>query len=227
MKPSFLIILTCLILVGLLSTCSRPVLNYDGSGIDNNTDVTNDIAEVSWQNAYADFLREPTNYSEDDHFAVGFALADLNDDSTPELIIGYVNGVEGGYIFANIYLFDGNVRVIGRQVDMYYKECWSSTNPLFPGLFVEGGRSSTFSCNYWSVDNNEFIDESLWTYAVSPDAGIVDMEFTEISNNEQLIAESKRLSPFFPDSGTGNRKDTVEFLEINEVNIQEFIGGLG
>lgn len=174
-------------------------------------------AAESWQNTYAEFLRKPENYAEDRHFAETFALADLDNSGVPELIIVYYNHIEGGSIFANIYLYDENISIIGRQVDMYYKECWLSTNPLFPGLFVEGGRSSTFSCNYWTIINNEFIDEPLWSYVYVPD--VEDMEYRDLSGNEQLIAESKLFPSALPDSGTVKLYDTIKFFEINEANI--------
>ena len=94
-----------------------------------------------WQNVYAEFLREPTNYAENGHFAETFALTDLNNNGIPELIIPFYNDVEGGHIFANVYSYNGNVNIIGRQIDMYYKACWFSTDPLLPGIFVEGGRN--------------------------------------------------------------------------------------
>lgn len=167
-------------------------------------------AAEPWREAYAAFLREPENYAEESHYAGSFALADLNNDGKPEMILVYYNGNEGGAIFANIYAYDGEVRRIGHQVDMWYKTCFLSTNPSFPGVFVEGGRNSTFSCSYWTVKDNVFVDEPLWSNIADVDTQ--DMVYKELSGNQQLIAEAKKI--------TSSVSNEIEFFEIDEAHIR-------
>ncbi|MDR2686566.1 MAG: hypothetical protein LBB75_02345 [Oscillospiraceae bacterium] len=171
------------------------------------------FAAGPWQNAYAAFLRGPENYTERDHYAGNFALADLDNDGSPELIIAYYDGVQGGAIFANVYLYNGKVRMIGQQSDMYYKGCYYSTDPSFPGVFVEGGRMSNFSCSHWTIKNSMFVDEPLWSNAYDYDVG--EMVYEEFTGNKQLIAEAKRVISLYPYG--------IEFSEIDEINIQKAI----
>lgn len=181
----------------------------------------------SWRNTYAEFLNDSASYIEDEYFAETFALVDLDNSGIPELIIVYYNGLEGGAIFANIYSYEENISIIGRRIDMYYKQAWLSVNPLFAGLFVEGGRTSTFSCNYWTVIDNEFIDEPVWSLTpyIDEDTLELELEYKDLSDNEQLIAEAKKYPSSLPDSGTFDLNDTVEFFEIDEANITEVIYG--
>ena len=188
---------------------SAPIFRYNES--DDERVEDNLSVPKLWQKAYAEFIENPKNYLEDEHFAGAFALTDIDNDGTPELIIAFFNGVEAGYIFANIYSYDGKINRIGQRIDMYYKSCWISSDPLLPGLFVEGGRNSTFACNYWSIIDNKFVSEPLWTYAYNSDIG--KMEYKEISNNSQLIDEAKKVVSVSPEG-------TVDFFEINENNIQ-------
>ena len=168
-----------------------------------------------WQNAYADFLRAPANYAEEDPYhTFAFVLADFNNDGTPELILLYGDGVQGGTLFANVYLYDGNVRIIGQQINMYYKSCYYSTDPSFPGVFIYGGRTSNFSCNYWTIKDNKFVDAPLWTNIADDETH--DMVYTELTGNKQLIAESKKL---ISDSSG------VELSWLDETNIQRTIYG--
>ena len=167
-----------------------------------------------WRNAYAEFLRHSENYIEDGHYANTFALADLNNSGVPELIIPFFNGVEGGRIFANVYFYNGNISIIGRQIDMYYKLCWLSTDSSHPGIFVEGGRNSTFCCNYWTIKNNEFVCEPLWSYIYNTETN--EMDYKELSSKKQLIDEAKKVI-------SSNPNNEIEFFEINEINIQKIL----
>ena len=183
------------------------ITNYDNSDFKENT-----WAPEPWQKAYAEFLTNPANYVEDGHYADMYALADIDRSGTPELIIAFFNHIEGGFIFANIYSYNGDVNRIGQRIDLYYKSCWFSSDPTLPGLFVEGGRNSTFACNFWSIKENRFITEPLWTDAYNFDTN--KMEYKELSDNTQLINEANRAVPFPPEG-------TVDFFEINETGIQK------
>jgi len=171
-----------------------------------------------WQDAYAEFLRTPEKYAEEEpHRAENFMLADMDNDGQPELIIAYYDGLQGGAIFANIYSYDGNVSTVGRQIDMYYKTIYLSSDPSFPGVFVEGGRNSTFSCNYWTIKNNVFVEEPLWSDAYQFD--IDEIVYEEFTGNKQLIAEAKKVISLYPYG--------MEFFEMDEVNIQIALYGGG
>ena len=198
---------------------SLTILSACGDDFKKSDNQENAAADTqSWVDAYAEFLRNPENYIEDGHFAGNFALADLDNNNIPELIIVFYNGVEGGVIFANIYLYDGNVGIIGRQINMYYKSCYLSTDLLYPGIFVEGGRSSNFSCSYWTVKDNEFSEELLWSTAFNPE--IEDFEYKEFSGDRQLIDEAK--------NAVGLEKEVPFFdiFDINEGNMQKIFAGL-
>jgi len=205
-KVTLIFILTVLVL-SLFTAC--------GDKSSNDTNATTSSAPVnetlppaeSWTKAYAEFLENPKNYTEKEHDAGQFAFTDMDNDGTPELIIAYYNGIEGGTIFANIYSYDGNVNMIGNRIDMYYKFCYAPSDLSISGLFVEGGRSSSFACNYWSVKNNKLVEEPLWT----DNANTGKMEHKELSDNSQLIEEAKRAI-----SGSG-----IEFFEISKVRVQE------
>jgi len=171
------------------------------------------FAAGPWQDAYAEFLRAPANYAEGETYRTrNFILADLDNDGSPELIIGHGNDIEGGAFFANVYSYDSNLNIIGQRVDMYYKSLWLSTDPSYPGVFVEGGRNSTFSCNYWTINDSLFVDELLWTDAYDSDVG--KMVIKEVGN-QLLIAEAKRVISLYPYG--------IEFSEIDETNIQKTI----
>ena len=167
-----------------------------------------DLSDLS--NAYKDFLSEPTGYAEDGHFAESYAIADLDNDGVPELIIVYYNRIEGGSIFANIY--DAKLHLLGHRVDMYYKTCYLSQNPSYPGVFAEGGRNSRFGCDYWYIADGGFICEPLWTYSFDPDTD--EMVYTEISSNTLLIAESKKIPSSLTSSGEGDSYTEIELFEI-------------
>jgi hypothetical protein len=174
------------------------------------------FAAGPWQDAYAAFLRAPENYPEEDHHAFAFVLADLNNNGLPELILLYGNDhYGGGTSFANIYSYNGRVKTIGHQIDMYYGLCYPSTNSSFPGVFVYGGRASNFSCNYWTIKNNVFTDVPLWTDIADMESH--DMVYTELISNKQLIAESKKLIY----SGFSG----VELSWLDEASIQKTIYG--
>ena len=176
-------------------------------------------AAGSWQDAYATFLSNPENYAEEEpHYAWGFAPVDINNDGIPELVLAYGNGVEGGNIFANVYyLHDGNVRIIGRQIDMYYKLLHPSADPSFPGVFVSGGRVSTFQCNYWTIENNTLKETPVWSEAPDFDDGN-KMVFKELTENNQMIAQAKEAESSVPYG--------IEFYAIGEGNVQLILEGL-
>jgi len=173
------------------------------------------FAQGPWQNAYAEFLKKPEKYAEDGHHAFGVYLADLDNNGVPEMILCYGNGVEGGTIFANVYLYDDEVIRIGRRIDMYYSSLYFSIDSKFPGIFVEGGRNSTFSCSYWTVKNYNFVREPLWTDAVNFDLDYPKMEYKELSSNKKLIAKAKKTKS----------QDEVKLYYINETEIQRVLGG--
>jgi hypothetical protein len=100
--------------------------------------------------------------------------------------------------------FDESVNLIGQRIDMYYKSGYFSANPEFPGIFVEGGRNSTFSGEYWTIENGEFISEPLWTNVYNIDSR--EMHYTWLSDNSSL---------FGVDAG-----DEVEFFQISEESIK-------
>lgn len=167
--------------------------NYDFSRL------TLYYAPGPWQDAYAAFLREPTNYAEDEPYsAYAFLLADLNNDDIPELILAYGDDVSGGGNFANIYdLQNGKVKIIGRQIDTYYKLLHPSVDPSFPGVFAYGGRSSTFQCNYWTIKDHTFKETPIWSEA--PDFEDGSQITKELTDNKQLLAQAREavsLSPY-------------------------------
>jgi len=190
-----------------LTTDAKTTVNYE------QPQIKLFYAAGPWQNAYAGFLSEPANYAEDEpHHAWGFAPVDINNDGIPELVLAYGNGIEGGNIFANIYhLRDGNVSIIGRQINMYYKTLHPSTDPSLPGVFVDGGRNSTFQCNYWTIENNVLRETPVWSEA--PDFDNDNrMFFKELTDNKQMIAQSKEAVSSAPYG--------IEFFAIDEDNIQ-------
>ena len=156
------------------------------SEAERNTD-SEKISLVNWRQAYDDFLADSLNYYEGGYYAGNAALFDFDKNNIPELIITYFDGIQGGSIFANIYSYDGDVIIIKRQVNAYYTLFSYSDNPLFNGLFVEGGRNSTFSCYYWILEDGEFIVEPLWSDKI----GSEGMVYEELSDNKQLIAEAE------------------------------------
>ena len=186
---------------------SMIVFQYSDS--DEKTAEENTWVPKPWQKAYEEFLTNTANYVEDGYFSGNYALADIDRNGTPELIIAYFNEIESGYIFANIYSYDGSVNIIGQRIDMYYKDCWFSNDPTIPGFFVNGGRNSTFACNYWTIKENELVVEPLWTDAYNSNTD--KMEYKELSDKLQLISEAKRVISFHPEG-------TVDFFEINETN---------
>ena len=167
--------------------------SINGTNSDDTTKGSEKDAQIEnkpltdWQQAYRVFIDDSTSYYEDGYNADSIALFDLDKNNVPELIIVYGDGIQGGFIFANVYSYDGDVIVIEQNVDMYYKSFSYSNNPLFNGLFVEGGRNSDFSCDYWTLKDNELIVEPLWVYTLSDE----DMVYEELSDNKQLIAEFK------------------------------------
>ena len=170
-----------------------------------------ETAAEPWKNAYAAFLRDPANYKEEDPYhAFGFVLADFDNDSSPELILVYGDDHQGGALFADVYSYSGKVRIVGQKIDMFYKGIYLSTDPAFPGVFVEGGRNSTFRCNYWTIKNNKFVDIPLWTDIA--DMETHDMVFTELTDNKQLIAEAKKVRSLYPNG--------IKFSAIDEAAIQ-------
>jgi len=144
---------------------------------------------VNWRQAYDDFLSDSLNYYEDGYYAGHVALFDFDKNNILELIITYFDGVQGGNIFANIYSYDGDVIIIKRQADAYYMSFSYSGNPLFNGLFVQGGRSSNFNCYYWILEDGEFITKPLWSDKVDNEGVMV---YEELSDNKQLIAEAEK-----------------------------------
>ena len=92
---------------------------------------------------------------------------------------------------------------------MWYKSCYETKSKTFPGLFVFGGRSSTFKCYYWTIKDNKFVNEPLWSDSYNVD--INEQEYTEQSDNKKLIADAEKII---------YANDDIEFFEIDEVNIQ-------
>lgn len=192
---------------------------------ENNTIPSDIWSSELWRDEYMSFLKNCSNeyavkrhYVDSgelvDFFAVGFAIADLDNNGISELIIAYGDGVQGGYIFADIYSHMGYEDTLGREkerVDMYYKSLFKSNNPLYPGVFVEGGRSSDFKCYYWTIRSIcEFETELLWVENID-----TQMQREYRSTNEQLITEAEAAILVTP----------IEFLEINDININS-IGDL-
>ncbi|MCL2071549.1 MAG: hypothetical protein FWH07_04850 [Oscillospiraceae bacterium] len=162
----------------------------------------------SWRSDYEEFLKDPSRYAEDAHYAGSFAAVDMDNDGIPELIILYYNEIEGGSIFANVYTHNGNVKLIGERMDMHYKSCYISAEPSFPGVFVSGGRSSMFKCYYWTKRSDNLLMELLWEHNIDT--------YTEISDNEQLLEAAEKL-------GSQSANEEVIFVEINSANIQDVL----
>ncbi len=213
MKAKAIAFLLALIIALLFLGCNRVATEQTNAFA--STDISETAAETKltvnaewtngpWQAAYDAFLKNPSNYAEEKPYHAGnYFLADLNGDKTPELILVYYDDVQGGSIFANVYLYNGKVTIAGHKIDMFYYESWRSTNTAFPGIFVEGGRMSTFSCYYWTIKDGEFKSEQLWSDAYNEKKG--EMDYKELSFNKQLLDEAKKVT---------SQYESIEYIEV-------------
>ena len=171
-----------------------------GCGMPGGGNVGSESGMTAWQAAYTEFLEIPAKYAEEGHYAGDFTIADMDGDGMPELILSYFNGVEGGSIFANIYIYDGKVKRVDRGLDMYYKSCYVSDDAELPGLFVSGGRNGTFACNYWYIEDGVVVEQPVWTDACDFESG---------QQKYKVLTDDKRLA----DAGFKIRIDDQTHME--------------
>ncbi|MCL2376642.1 MAG: hypothetical protein FWC76_04515 [Defluviitaleaceae bacterium] len=140
-------LLTILIFtVFFLSACSEPYVVADEVVLEVAPETPIQTTSVSWEEAYADFLRDPSNFHKEGHFEeitedceFTFVLRDLTGGGVPELLIYYIGATMAhgsGFLIHTFY--DGEVNFLD------YMPTWRAHGQLsasgsfdFPGIFFE------------------------------------------------------------------------------------------
>ena len=118
-----------------------------------------------------------------------YALKDLDNDGTPELLIRTNWGNVAVYTFN-----DGLIKVGSRHFGG--TRLFFSNNPAYPGIFVfyVGGGFEHY--DYVAVKDNEFIYEELWNEDFSGASAALGLDrdrIEELSKDKGLIKESKNV----------------------------------
>ncbi|MCL1858779.1 MAG: hypothetical protein FWF92_06050 [Oscillospiraceae bacterium] len=175
-------------------------------------DIVNDSTE-EWRNAYIWFLGEFYIDTHDDNI-YSFSLRDFDNNAIPELIILKSDMMNDGVLEVHFYDESG-IYKIGEYHDPKVAAGYRvSDNPLFPGLFTLWWGGGKEYYGYLTVVESELIYEDVWLMDRTKESPVQ----TEISNNEQLIAESVNAHPpyDYPDN-------LLEMHLVNADNILEII----
>lgn len=120
---------------------------------------------------------------------VSYFIKDLDGNGVDELIT-----IQNSNIKITVYTFDGEVKELGNRI--FYTgttRLLRSDNEKYPGIiyfFVSGGADHY---GYITIKNGGYSEEELWTDNYSAYPELTDERITKISENKELIAESKSV----------------------------------
>jgi len=114
-----------------------------------------------------------------------FALKDLDNDGTPELLVDVNWGNVAVYTFNDGLIKVGNRNYLAGTFRMFF-----SDNPAYPGIFYFSVGGGLERYGYMTVKDNEFISEELWNEDYS---GWRENRIEELSKDKGLIKESKNV----------------------------------
>ena len=214
MKRTAIVLISIALL--LLASCGN---TYDEKG----ADEPPASQAAPWQEAYAYFLRNPSNFtmfqggayemkttSPPDWIAFHFALRDLTQDGTPELLVFFYGSSSACGSGVDIYTFDGEniVFLDGAFTSRAQRGLSVSSDPYFPGIFFGYGMMG------WGYNRYaELIDGQT--------------KITEVLIYEYLYGSGKIIHTQADQQlyGAWLRRSFFPTYEITEDNIRDIIFG--
>lgn len=173
-KKKLSIILTLIMALGLVGALTTPT----------------QAATISWQDAYAEVLKDPEGfykaYGSEDEYAYNkykpyfyFSLKDIDNNGVPELIVRWDMGGDGHT--CEIYTYSKGIKELG--IVALQDEFSISSNSKYPGLFYcSYAYNGTEAYNYVKIKKNKLTDEMFF-----------QMEREVITkNNSTLLAEMNK-----------------------------------
>ena len=180
------------------------------AGADETGSSMDSDAQKTWQDAYCDFVFNQ-DYLQDenavygdtltgDYGRVSFALRDMNNDGTPELIVYNGDEVYAGSLSYVYQYTDGGIRQAGTMPGSNYNRFLCVDELGLPGIFCSGAHTGAYWTDYFSFDGTAVSSENVWTgnemeynpdtgetvWNTDPDTGDVIPKQTSRTDNETL-----------------------------------------
>jgi len=227
MKKMMTKITVVLCVVLLLAACVSP--NADYAEVEPEPIASVDIQEVpppeeppqtiSWQEAYADFLRTPANFliniEEAEYLQdVYFALRHLTGSEIPELLVYYIGqSMFSGFV---VYTFnDDEIRFLDKiSTHRAMGQLSISDDPDFPGIFFEYGMFNIIYVYYCELINGQTVQTEVFHLQLWDGYDPVEIE---LYRTDGPLYDVWRQSSSLPIRSPAH--------EITEENIREIIFG--